>query len=243
MYADDLAIWTRNICPKEAEKILNERLQALSGWTNCWRIRLAPEKSVSVVFSRRPTQRRQSINLQLLGKPIERLEEHKFLGVTYDSRLTWKKHISNIVNGVTSRTHALKRLAAKSAHENPRWITKLHEALINSVWKYGSVAYCSMSNAMWEKLRKCHAHCVKAYTGVPNYTSYSLVCDTLGVKEIRDEICSFAKKRLISMIRFSPLGQTIIKRDTSTPTIYKSVSDVLLEDVDLQLLQQTTTTQ
>ena len=177
-----------------------------------------------------------------MGESLKRVEDHKFLGVTFDEKLTWKKHINTIVNGITSRTHALKRLSAKSACENPTRVIRLHEALVHSVWKYGSIAYASMGEAMWERMRRCHAHCVKAYAGVPNFVSYELVCDTLGVRRIKDEICQFAKKRLVNMIRFSPLGGDLIKRgnpSTTVSSIYRCPSDVLLNDSDMSELMGT----
>ena len=232
-YADDLVVWVRDMCPKKAEEVLNKKLADLSKWTNQWRIRLAPEKSVALVFSRRPTKRQIPIKLELMGSEIERHEEHKFLGVTFDDKLLFKKHVSNIIGGTTTRVHALKKLSAKSTFSNPMEVMRLHEALVNSVFKYGSIAYAGMSNAMWDRIKTCHSRCVKAYVGIHNYVSYELVCDTLGIRQIRDEICSFAKKRIINMIRFSPLGTSLIKRGDVQSAIYKTPSEVLISDNEL----------
>ena len=235
-YADDLAIWVRDACPKKAERMLNEKLQRLSVWTNNWRIKLAPEKSASILFSRRPTHRRLPIELKLMGEDIARNECHKFLGVMFDDKLNWRKHVEGIIGGVTARIHALKRLSAKSTFSNPKRIMQLHEALVNSVFKYGSVAYAGMSDAMWDRLQKCHAGCVKAYVGMPNYVSYSLVCDTLGVKKIKEEILDFARKRIIAMINFSPLSGSLIKRCDISSQIYKSASEAAISNDELDLL-------
>ena len=235
-YADDLVIWVRDICPRRAESILNERLALLSDWTNNWRIRLAPEKSVAVVFSRRPTQRRLTVNLKLMGETIERHEDHKFLGVTFDDKLLWGKHINNIIGGTSSRIQALKKLSAKSTFKNPTNILRLHESLVNSILKYGSIAYAGMSEAMWERVKTCHARCVKAYVGLPNYVSYELVCDTLGIKQIKDEIFQFAMKRIISMISFSPLKEKLIKRSSRQSAIYRTPSEAILNDNEIHAI-------
>ena len=235
-YADDLAIWVRKKDPKDAERILNKKLDDLSKWTSDWRIKLAPEKSISVVFSRRPTIRRIPIKLKLLGEEIERRAEHKFLGVTYDDKLLFNKHVDKIIGGTMTRIHALKKLAAKSTFSKPTMVLRLHEALVNSIFKYGAVAYAGMSNAIWERIRKCHARCVKAYVGMPNFVSYGLICDSLGVKQIREEICDFARERIISMILFSPLGKKLIKRSDAVSIIYKTPSETLMNGATLDLL-------
>ena len=158
------------------------------------------------------------------------------MGVTFDDKLLFNKHVNNIICGTTSRTHALKKLAAKSAFSKPTMVVRLHEALVNSIFKYGAVAYAGMSDAMWERIRKCHARCVKSYVGLSNFTSYELVCDTLGIKQIKDEICDFARKRITNMIQFSPLGKTLVKRSSTPSIIYKTPSETLISDATLAQL-------
>ena len=171
-----------------------------------------------------------------MGEEIERRAEHKFLGVTFDDKLLFNKHVDNIIGGTTTRTHALRKLAAKSTFSNPTTVMRLHEALVNSIFKYGAVAYAGMSDAMWERIKKNHARCVKSYVGLSNFVSYDLVCDTLGIRQIKDEICNFARKRITSMIQFSPLGKNLLKRSDSRSVIYKTPSEVLISDDTLAQL-------
>ena len=102
--------------------------------------------------------------------------------------------------------------------------------------KYGSVAYSGMSAAMWDRIRVCHAKCVKAYVGLPKYVSYELICDTLGIRQIKDEICHFAKKRIINMLSFSPLGRNLIKRSERQSIIYRTPSEAVISDLDLDII-------
>ena len=230
-YADDIAIWISDKSAKRAEKKMNEALKKIAEWTCKWRINLAPEKSVCLLFSRRPTQREEPINLMLLGKRITREKAHRFLGVKFDDKLDWKVHISEMIASATPRINALKRLAAKSLWRNPEWILKLHEATVNSIWKYGSVAYATMGANLWDTIIKCHSRALKAYCGVPNFISYNLLCDRIGVKDIKEEMLSFAKKRLNAIVAFSPFGPALVsKRRDNVMGIYKSVTETLMTD-------------
>ena len=233
-YADDIAIWTTDKDPKSAEKRINETLEKIAKWTAQWRVQLAPEKSVFILFSRKPTHRRMDIDLKLLGSNIARVSSHRFLGVEFDERLDWKSHVTKMIGKATPRIHAIKRLAAKSIWRNPTWILKLHESVVTSIWRFGAIAYANMSVNLWEQLTKCHSRSVKAYCGLPNFVSYNAICDQLGIKQIKDELLHFGKKRLLSIATFSPFGPEILSnRRAAVSGLYKSSTEILLNDADV----------
>ena len=232
------AIWTSDICPRRAEYRMNQCLTNIAtwSWTSNWRIKLAPERSVFLLFSKRPTHRRMTLNIKLQGKDINRAAQHKFLGVTFDDKLSWKPHIDNILGGTLKRSAALKKLSAQSVWRHPEWILKLHECVINSVWKYGALAYAAMGRHLWDKIRTQHSRSVKGYAGVPSYTSYSLLCDQLGIKEIEEELKTFAKKRIAAILAFSPFGKDIVSKWRDPSTTYKSPVGLLFEKTEAQLM-------
>ena len=232
-YADDICIWSTCGCPRKAEENINKALKKIADWTAKWRIKLAPEKSVCMLFTRRPTHRRMTMNLNLLGEKIQRVESHRFLGVKFDDKLDWKVHINEIIGRSTPRINALKKLAAKSLWRRPEWVVKLHESVVSSIWRYGSIAYANMGEHLWEKLVRCHSRSIKSYCGVPNFVNYNAVCDQMGVKQIKDDLLSFGKKRLLSIIAFSPLGKKLIEnRRQNVVGLYKSPTEVLIDDVE-----------
>ena len=183
-YADDVALWISDACPRRAEARMNKVLQRLAKWTCDWRIQLAPEKSVFIFFSRRPTHQRMTVRIELLGKVLQQVQSHRFLGVRFDEKLTWKRHVDEMIGSAIPRISALKSISAKSTWSHPERVIKLHDAVVNSIWKYGSVAYVSMNACLWDKLKKIHSSCVKFYCGVPSYTSYDTLCHHTGIKSI-----------------------------------------------------------
>ena len=136
-----------------------------------------------------------------------------------------------MISSATPRINAIKRLAAKSLWRNPEWILKIHEATVNSIWKYGSVAYATMGLNLWDKIIKCHSRALKSYCGVPNFINYNLLCDRIGIIDIKEEILQFTKKRLAAIIAFSPFGPALLlnRQDTVTGT-YKSDTETLISD-------------
>ena len=188
-------------------------------------------------FSCRPTIRNTKLDIKLIGEYVKQVSSHRFLGVKFDDRLEWKTHINEMVNSATPRINALKRLAAKSIWKNPQWILRVHEAVVNSIWKFGVIGYATAGVGIWNTIIQCHSRCVKAYCGLPNYVGYSTVCNALGIKNIKDELLAFGKKRLCAIAAFSPFGPEIMtNRRFDATGIYKSPSEVLLNNDEARIL-------
>ena len=238
-YADDIALWCTNKDPKEAEKKMNEALGKIAIWTKKWRIGLAPEKSVYIHFSKRPTQRKIPIKLNLLGSEVKQVATHRFLGVNLDDKLEWSQHFKEMIGSATPRIQALKRIAAKSIWQNPEWVLRLHKAVVHSIWQYAAVVTCTVTKRLWESITKCHAQSIKAYCGVPNCVKYEKLCDTIGINTIKTELLNFGKKRLTAMISFSPFGERILsQRRSNVSGLYKSPSEILITDDEAKELSQ-----
>ena len=182
--------------------------------------------------------RKISSTLKLLGEKIKQVSSHRFLGVCFDDRLQWSKHFEEMIGSATPRINALKRIAAKSLWRHPSWILKLHDSVVNSIWNFGSLVYCTASQDLWDKITKVHARSIKAYCGVPSFVGYATLCDNMGIKTIREELMSFGRKRLTAIAAYTPFGPEIIsKRRNNVTGLYKSPSEVLLTDQDVAAFQ------
>ena len=188
-------------------------------------------------FSRRPTIRKTPLQINLLGEKVNQVSSHRFLGVKFDDRLDWKTHVEEMVNSATPRINAIKRLAARSIWRNPQWILSIHNAVVSSIWQFGVVAYATAGSNVWNKIVQCHSRCVKAYCGLPNYVSYEQVCNVLSIRDIQSELMAFGKKRLCAMMTYSPFGPEVLaNRRYDATGIYKSPSEVLLNDAEARIL-------
>ena len=96
LFADDGAIWsvTDNL-PKALENI-QEALNTIIKWTETWGLTLSKEKTVAIIFTSKHmiTHPRR---LKLGTHPIQYMNTIKYLGMQFDTRLTWANHINKIV--------------------------------------------------------------------------------------------------------------------------------------------------
>lgn len=99
MYADDAVIFTHAKNPQEASQILTSAMTNVQNWVKASCLQLNAKKTVCMVFSKRPSELQQS-NVFLNGVELSLVKEFKYLGLTLDPNLTFKKHIRRITHTV-----------------------------------------------------------------------------------------------------------------------------------------------
>ena len=59
-----------------------------------------------------------------------------FFGVTFDTKLTWKKHINNIHSSIRKRISYLKTITGKQSKCAPNTIIQIYKAYIRPLIEY-----------------------------------------------------------------------------------------------------------
>jgi hypothetical protein len=91
-FADDTVILSVNEDSRRVASDLQCHLNTLQTWFEKWRIRINENKSCSMTFTLR---KRSTPDVTINDIQIPRKTEIKYLGMTIDSKLTWKQHIAN----------------------------------------------------------------------------------------------------------------------------------------------------
>ena len=89
-FADDMAAWAIQKQEKRVEKLIQKHLDSLSEWCNKWKIKLNPSKTQVGLFTH--SNNTKEITLNLGRVPLTVSNEIKFLGLTFDRKLTWRHH-------------------------------------------------------------------------------------------------------------------------------------------------------
>ena len=81
----------------DLELIINKELHAVAEWMKSDRLALSILKTNFVLFhSKRLLKPYKSLNLKIDGVNIQEVSTVKYLGVTFDSNLTWKNHVDEL---------------------------------------------------------------------------------------------------------------------------------------------------
>ena len=121
----------------------------------------------------------------LYGKPIIYRNQTKFLGVVFDTRLTFLPHIKELKTACTRRLNLLKVIAHTSWGGDRRTLLRLHESLILSKLDYGSQVYGSAMPSYLKKLDPIHNTGLRLSVGAFKSTPISSLYAETGYKQRR----------------------------------------------------------
>ena len=96
LFADDTNIYCLRKNLNDLELILNQKLHAVAEWMKSNRLALSILKTNFALFHSKKLKPYKSLNLKIDGVNIHEVSTVKFLGVTFDSNLTWKNHVNEL---------------------------------------------------------------------------------------------------------------------------------------------------
>ena len=96
LFADDnnLFICSKNRSHLEAN--LNHELKSVAEWMKCNRLALSVLKTNFLLFHSSKLKPNQSLRIKIDDALIKQVCSTKYLGLTFDSNLTWKSHINEL---------------------------------------------------------------------------------------------------------------------------------------------------
>ena len=108
-YADDITVSLPFASGEEeaTSSRLNSLLGRIEDWGRRWQVSFAPHKTQLLVVSRT----RKHIRLCYNGTTLEPEDKIKILGVTYDSKLTFKTHIEELARTAAGKLASLRRIS------------------------------------------------------------------------------------------------------------------------------------
>ena len=118
-FADDTAQWAFSLNVRNAANLLQQDLLKLAMWCAKWRIKLNPDKTKVIIFSRSLLARKAELNLKLYCETLKIYPQVKFLGIIVDSKLTFQPHFEDILERCNSRYYRLQLLANKKWGPSP----------------------------------------------------------------------------------------------------------------------------
>ena len=138
-FADDTAQWAFSLNIHIAAKPLQQDLLKLAMWCAKWRIKLNPTKTKVIIFSRSILARKTELNLTLYSETLKIYPQVKFLGITFDSQLNFKKHFEETLDCCNTRYLHLRILVNKNG--GLATLIQIYKQCIRPIFEYGSFDY------------------------------------------------------------------------------------------------------
>ena len=180
LYVDDLVIYMSGDCTENVEETIQTNINTISERADKLGFKLSPSKTVCVHFCRLRS-RHTNPNLNINGNPIVVQPVVKFLSLTFDPKLTWLSHITDL------ETKAKKSLNIVRCMSNINWgsdrgvLLKMSMSLVLSKIDHGSFIYGCARRSRLRKLDSIHCTGLRISIGAFRTSPLHSVCCDAGI--------------------------------------------------------------
>ena len=181
----------------------------MATWCAKWRIKLNPEKTKVIIFSRSLLARKAELNLTLYGEPLKIYPQVKFLGSIFDSKLTFQKHSEDILERCNSRYYRLRLLANKKWGPSPATLIQIYKQCVRPIFEYGSLSTITVSDHIISKIQRLQNKFIRLALRLPKYILPTLLHDSTGLPYVKDRLLSCATKSLDRIALNPPVEASI----------------------------------
>ena len=184
-------------------------LGKLAKWCAKLRMKLNPGKAKVIIFSRSPLARKSEPVLKLYGERLKIYPQVKFLGITFDSKLTFQKHFEEILGCCNTRYHCVRLIVNKKWGPSPSTISQIYKQCVRPTFEYGSLSTITTSDTIISKIQWLQNKFIRLTLRLPKYISAKLLHDSPGLPYVKNRLLSCAT-RTLERISKNPLAEESI---------------------------------
>ncbi|CAL4142281.1 unnamed protein product, partial [Meganyctiphanes norvegica] len=167
-FCDDGLFWATGKYLHIARDKIRRALACLTAWCKETGFKFSVPKTYYIVFTRKRV-RRDPV-MFLCGSPITRQYHTKYLGMTFDSSLTWRLHILDLVERCKKPLALMRMIAGKRWGGDRQSLTLLYTSLIRSKIDYGSFLYATAADCHLIKVNRIQYAAIRIITGLMRCT-------------------------------------------------------------------------
>ena len=176
LYVDDFLICYRGQNMNNIERQLQLCLKKIEKWASENGFKFSTSKTVGMHFCRKRKMHPHP-DLYLYGNPIKIVEETKFLGLLFDSKLTFLPHIKMLKSKCLKALDILKVVSSTDWGADKGILINLYRSLVRSKLDYGSIVYGSARKSYIQILDAVHHQglrlCLGAFKTSPVESLYA----------------------------------------------------------------------
>ena len=147
--------------------------------------------------------------LKLYGERLKIYPQVKFIGITFDSKFTFKKHFEDILGRCNARYHRIRLLTNKKWGPSPSTILQIYKQCVRPIFEYGFLSTITTSDTIISEIQRLQNKFIRLALCLPKYISVKLLHDSSGLPYVKDRLFSRAT-RTLERISANPLvGESI----------------------------------
>ena len=166
LYMDDFVVYYSSKALKVAQRRINMANKEIAKWEKRTGFKMSLDKTKVVIFYRdKRWIKGQVLNISLNNQMLPIEEKYKFLGVIFDSYLTWKYHIAYTKSKCRKALNLLRKLSHTTWGADRKTLRTLYRATVLPILDYGSQVYGSATRSQLTKLDPIHNEGTRLITG------------------------------------------------------------------------------
>ena len=140
----------------------------------------------------------------------------KFLGIIFDSKLTFQKHLKDILECCNNRYYRLRLLANKKWRPSPATLIQIYKQCVRPIFEYDSLLTITVSDSIISKIQKLQNKFIWLALRLPKYILPKLLHDSTALPYVKDRFLTCATKSL-HRIAQNPLVEPSILSNRHNP--------------------------
>ena len=134
-----------------------------------------------------------------------------FLGLTFDSQLTYQKHFEDILYRFNPRYHCLKLLVNRKWGPSPPTIIQIYQQCVRRIFEYGSLSTNTTSDNIISKIQRLQNRLIRLALCLPKYICTKLLHDSSGPPHVKERLISCATKSLDIIAQNPPVVCPVVQ--------------------------------
>jgi hypothetical protein len=197
-FADDVMLMASDKSEAVASQLVQMGLRRVEQWSADWKLPLNPTKCVALTFSHR-RRRPDPPKLWLDGTRLTAVDSTKYLGVTFDRKLNFRQHFTNVKTTAMKRLNALRRLRGRDLGFSRASSLLVYKQLIRSVIEWGAPAFLGRATLKTglAALQKIQNACLRTALRVCPRTRIVELHQLAGIEPIRQRLLESARRFIV----------------------------------------------
>ena len=171
LFADDTSLYVIVDDPVVTADCLNNDLLRISTWAKKWKVSFNPNKTKSIQFSRK---RNKSIKpeLSMSGVKVQEVENHKHLGLIFQSNCQWDIHINSIIKKASPLINCLRSIKYRLSRKS---LEIIYKSFILPIFDYCGHIWDNCTQEQSNLLEKLNLDALRSICGAVRGTSHNLI--------------------------------------------------------------------
>ena len=139
LFADDTSLITTSNTISELNEDISSTISKTKDWLIANKLTLNINKTKILLFNKNNSENKKlRIKLSIDSKQIDDVQNHTFLGIIIDNKLSWKSHIDNICNKIIKLIYIIKTIKNLVSTNTLR---SIYTSLIQPHLTYGIISW------------------------------------------------------------------------------------------------------